>query len=114
LTVKITNKEFADRLKKLRKERKMTQTEIAEKMRLSRTCIVNWESGSRFPQYGQVMELSRIFNVPIDYFSGQSEHKYNVNIPDYFEIDLLKLNDAGVNRMREYYRFLVNDKKFRK
>ncbi|MBQ8301672.1 MAG: helix-turn-helix transcriptional regulator [Clostridia bacterium] len=110
--MKITNREFAYRLKKLRKENRLTQSEIAEKLNLSRTCIANWENGLRVPQYGQVLELSRIFGVPIDYFSGQSEHKYNINIPDYLEIDLSKLNGAGMNRMREYYEFLINDKKF--
>lgn len=112
MTVKITNKEFADRLKKLRKEKRMTQSEIAAKLNLSRTCVVNWENGIRVPKYGQVLELSRIFSVPIDYFSGRSEHKYNVNIPDYFEIDLSRLNAEGINRIREYYRFLVSDEKF--
>lgn len=110
--MKITNREFAYRLKRLRKESKMTQSEIAQKLNISRTCVVNWENGTRVPKYCQLLELSRLFRVPIDYFSGQSEHKYNINIPDYLEIDLSKLNDVGINRIREYYEFLINDKKF--
>ena len=42
-----------------------------------------------------------------------SNHKYNINIPDYFELDLTKLNAAGVDMLYEYYKLLVNSEKYK-
>lgn len=108
----ISNAEFARRLKNLRREKRMTQSELAKRLRVSRTCITNWERGQRFPEYPYITGMAEMFRVPIDYFYGTSDHKYNINIPKYLEIDLSKLNGAGMDRMREYYEFLVKDEKF--
>lgn len=41
--------EFNEKLQKLRKEQKLTQEELAEKLFVSRTAISKWESGRGYP-----------------------------------------------------------------
>lgn len=57
---------FGTKLKELRKEEKITQEELAEKMEVSKTTIVNYENGNRKVPLEMVIKISRYFNVPID------------------------------------------------
>lgn len=99
-------------LRRLRREAGMTQTQLAQKLNVTRTCISNWESGERLPDCRAVVKMSGIFQVPVDYIYGMSDHKYNVKIPDYFELDMTKLNSEGMRMLHEYYKYLVNSEKY--
>ena len=103
----IDNKEFGRRLCALRKEKNMTQSELAMKARVTRSSVANWETGLRFPDIDALKLIATLFNVPVDYLYGISDHRYKVNIPDYFEMDLTKLNDEGLRRISEYYKMLL-------
>ena len=105
----IDNKEFGRRLKRLRRERNMTQAQLAEKARVTRSSVANWENGIRFPDIDALKLIATLFNVPIDYLYGISDRRYNVNIPEYFEMDLTKLNDEGLRRISEYYKLLLKE-----
>ena len=54
---------FPDKLKKIRKERKMTQTVLAELCGISRNSIVNWETGKSTPKVGDIEKLSVVLGV---------------------------------------------------
>lgn len=103
---------FAVRLRALRKESGLTQTALAEKIGSSRSCVANWENGSRFPENKFVDAIARVFGVPIDYMYGTSKHRYNIKIPEYFELDLTKLNEKGQLKIYEYYKLLLNTDEF--
>ena len=45
----------------------MTQEEMAEKLNLSRQAISKWESGSSFPDTENLLKLSLLFSVTVDY-----------------------------------------------
>lgn len=57
---------ISDSIKYLRKMNNMTQDELAEKLRVSRQAISNWENGKTQPDYDILRELSVIFNQPIE------------------------------------------------
>ena len=86
----VSNEAFGMRLRQLRKEKNLNQSDIAEKLRVSRSSVANWENGIRFPDCQSVKQLAVIFGVSVDYLYGQSNHRYNINIPDYFELDVKK------------------------
>ena len=52
---------------KLRKERKWTQLELAEKLGVSDKAVSKWESEGGFPEITQFPILSKLFDVTIDY-----------------------------------------------
>lgn len=58
--------EFHEKLQELRKERELTQEELAEALFVSRTAVSKWESGRGYPNIDSLKEISRFFSVSID------------------------------------------------
>ena len=58
--------EFCEKLQELRKNRSMTQEELAEALFVSRTAISKWESGRGYPSIDSLKEIARFFGVTID------------------------------------------------
>ena len=58
--------EFNEKLQELRKNKGLTQEELAEILYVSRTAISKWESGRGYPNIESLKELSRFFEVSID------------------------------------------------
>ena len=58
--------EFCEKLQELRKNRGLTQEELAEALYVSRTAISKWESGRGYPSIDSLKEISKYFSVSID------------------------------------------------
>jgi transcriptional regulator with XRE-family HTH domain len=58
--------DFGGKLQELRKNRGMTQEELAEALFVSRTAISKWESGRGYPNIDSLKEISAFFGVTID------------------------------------------------
>ena len=58
--------EFHEKLQELRKNRGLTQEELAESLYVSRTAISKWESGRGYPSIDSLKEISGFFSVTID------------------------------------------------
>ena len=79
--------EFHEKIQELRKNRGLTQEELAEALFVSRTAISKWESGRGYPSIDSLKEISRYFSVSIDVLlSGdqlimiaEKENKSNLN-----------------------------------
>lgn len=59
----INNKEFGEFLKELRKEKGLTQKQLAEALFLSDKAVSKWERGLSFPDISLLMPLSEILEV---------------------------------------------------
>ncbi|KEZ85628.1 transcriptional regulator [Clostridium sulfidigenes] len=57
---------FKENLKKLRKEKNISQEQLAEKLNISRQAISKWESGKAYPDIDNLILLRDIFNVSLD------------------------------------------------
>lgn len=66
---------FAQRLKQLRKQKKLTQTELANELNLSHGAIAMWETDKRQPDNETLIRLADFFGVSVDYLLGRSEEK---------------------------------------
>ena len=58
--------EFHEKLQELRKDRGLTQEELAEGLYVSRTAISKWESGRGYPSIDSLKEISKYFSVTLD------------------------------------------------
>ncbi|MCL2366532.1 MAG: helix-turn-helix domain-containing protein [Oscillospiraceae bacterium] len=56
-----------NRIKELRKKHGMTQKELATQLQIADSTLSYWEMGKYEPDNETLIELSRFFNVPIDY-----------------------------------------------
>lgn len=57
---------IGDQLKKARLDKKMTQEEVAEKIFVSRQSISNWENNKTYPDIGNVIALSDLYEISLD------------------------------------------------
>mgnify|MGYP000992660987 FL=1 len=85
--------EFAERLKTLRKQVKLTQAQIAEKIDISQQAYASWEHGAKKPTQENLIKIAQVLNVSVDYLVGNSEEK-----PDELDnIELLfRMNSKGL------------------
>ena len=61
-----TQMEFNEKLQELRKQKGLTQEELAELLYVSRTAISKWESGRGFPNIESLKAISKFFSVSLD------------------------------------------------
>lgn len=82
----------AERLYELRKKFGMTQKKLAKILEVSDRAVSKWELGLSNPSFQKLFHLSRIFNVPIEYFVGvfEPENKDDAN--------------CGMESLRELYK----------
>lgn len=58
--------EFNKKLQELRKQKGLTQEELAEYLYVSRTAISKWESGRGYPNIDSMKAIGKFFEVTID------------------------------------------------
>lgn len=58
---------FAENLRTVRKDRNLTQEELADILNVSRQAVSKWESGEGYPETEKLILLSKELNVSIDY-----------------------------------------------
>ena len=44
----------------------LTQEDVANRMKIGKRTIINWEKGSSIPSFADVKLLSEIYKIPID------------------------------------------------
>lgn len=86
---------FADNLKKLRKENNLSQEQLADKLGVSRQSVSKWESLAAYPEMDKVLQLCNMFNLNIDELLNQniseikeeeeSKNRVNKYIDDFLE-----------------------------
>lgn len=64
--------DFAAVIKRLRIERGITQEQLASMLKISRSTIGMYETGSREPDFETCEAIADIFNVDMDYLLGRS------------------------------------------
>lgn len=77
-----------DRIKQLRKQKGLTQKEMAEAVGVGVSTVAMWESGKRTPSFKLLNDLSDLFDKSIDYILGTSDDDRSP-----------KLNDAQVEQL---------------
>lgn len=81
------NNNFAENIKKIRKDNNLSQEELAEKLGVSRQAISKWESSQAYPEMDKIIQLCNEFNLNIDDLlnkdirevKGEEETKNNLN-----------------------------------
>ena len=99
-----------NKLKNLRLTEDISQKELAEKIGVSESSISNWESGKRVPESRNMMKYYKVFNLPSDYFTEDSDTDDDSDKC----IDISKLNHKGVKKLYECYRELIKNKEYLK
>ncbi len=114
---------IGDRLKKIRKENKLTQKEMAEKLDIHPNTISMYEKGNRNIPSNMVKKISDTFNVSTDYLlrgEKKEEKKQEfssldeslLNDENYLNLTLKNmLKDSQMVAFQDYKSWSVEDKK---
>lgn len=62
--------DFGLRLKRLRKRKKLSQTELAKKIGVTKSTIYRYESNTLSPSLDKVILLAQILDTTLDYLAG--------------------------------------------
>lgn len=77
---------LGNNIKELRKNKRMTQKDLAEAMRVSQQTVGAWETERAIPGADTLSDLADYFNVTTDYLLGRPEKKDDDNV-DYVALD---------------------------
>lgn len=64
---------FGDQLSKARKNKDLTQEELAERLNLSRQTILRWEKNQVFPDISNLKAVAQVLDVSFDYLLGEDK-----------------------------------------
>lgn len=102
--------DIGNQIKRLRTSNKLTQTELAKRLKVTKSTISAYENGSRLPSYDVLISIAQLFHVSTDNLLGySSKHTLDVthltldqrntihSIISAFELNniLLKKNNSG-------------------
>ena len=65
---------FGENLRKIRKQRNITQEELAELLNVSRQAISKWEAGNGYPETEKLILISRELNISLDYLMNDTSN----------------------------------------
>ncbi|MBQ8300401.1 MAG: helix-turn-helix transcriptional regulator [Clostridia bacterium] len=89
------NKELftlAEKIKQLREQAGMTQSELARTLNLTRSSVNGWEMGLSLPSTSVIVELAKVFSVSTDYLLG-IDKQATLNISGLSEKEVAVLSD---------------------
>lgn len=64
---------FGERLKIMCEKNELTQTEVAEYLKTTQSYYAQYENNRRPIPFERVVELSRLYDVSIDYIAGSTD-----------------------------------------
>ncbi|MBR3866783.1 MAG: helix-turn-helix transcriptional regulator, partial [Butyricicoccus sp.] len=65
--------EFNEKLRELRKQKGLTQEELAASLYVSRTAVSKWESGRGYPNIESLKAIAKLFSVTVDELLSSGE-----------------------------------------
>ncbi|MCH5167732.1 MAG: helix-turn-helix domain-containing protein [Erysipelotrichales bacterium] len=90
---------FGDNLKKLRKGNKLSQEELAEKVKVSRQSVSKWETGEAYPEMNNILELCKIFHCNINDLVNDSILDLD-SLGEEVRINVVKLKKGQQKKMK--------------
>lgn len=106
---------LSSRLKEIRKENNITQSEFARIFNISIGTIAMWETNKREPDYETLSRIATHFNASIDYLLGRTDVRNNATyiVPDNlndvslaFAKGLEGLTQDDLDDVSEYIKFI--------
>ncbi len=67
---------FAERLKQLRMERGLSQYELGEILKISRSTLAGYEKENKEPNYETLKRFATFFDCSTDYLTGYSDERF--------------------------------------
>ena len=66
---------IGERIRQLRKENKLSQKDLAERLKVASNTVSKWELGTQDPDEENLVKMSELFDVPLVYLGGTSDDR---------------------------------------
>ena len=71
---------FSERLLELRKNKKLSQEEVADKLNVTRQTVSKWETNQSMPDFDKIVPLCELYGItPNELFMGLKEKDVSKN-----------------------------------
>lgn len=90
-------KTIGEQIAKLRKERAMTQTQLADRLYVTEKAVSKWECGNGIPDLDNIGKLAEIFDISIDELLTAKEKEERETISEAQILQLQKSNSPLIN-----------------
>ena len=95
---------FSEKLQILRKNKGFTQEDLAERLSVSRQAVAKWESGQVYPDIFNLIQISNMMNVSVDYLVKDQDCSVNLSLEQRTDLDeLIEFRlEANINTYAAY------------
>ncbi len=103
---------FGENIKRLRKEKELTQETLADFFGVSFQAVSKWERGETYPDITMLPVISSFFNVSVDELLGINKSREEEQINEYLKLyDEMKLKDLTLtyNKFQKAVKEFPND-----
>ena len=91
----------------LRKEQKLTQEQLAEKLGVTSKSVSRWENGKNMPDYSILKELCNILDIDINEFlSGERIEKHEIQTYSIKNLDLILKEYCKMKKQKNIFKFI--------
>ncbi len=102
---------FAKNLRTLRIQHHHTQSQLAAKLNLSKSCISNYEKAMRIPATNTLKRIAVLYGVSIEHLIGSSKRPVHHTTEDKYidkqrYLDLNNLSPEHRRMITEFYEYL--------
>jgi len=102
-----------NKIKELRIEKGITQTELASYLKLSARAVGYYESGEREPDYNTLLKIAEYFDVSVDYLLGRiTDPTSNTD----FHVGLSRKEEGSLSeeekqQIRDFAKYVISKRK---
>lgn len=87
---------FSENLRELRKQRNLSQEELAAMLDVSRQAVSKWELDEGYPEVEKLLLIANKLNVSLDYLMGNTPAKENNHSTDKTRILIKSFNSKSI------------------
>ena len=99
-----------NQIKELRKEKNITQNQLAAAIGVSRSSVAMWETNNTQPDFDLIKKLADYFGVSIDYLLGYeikpTEQKENLEITSQEKVVIEKIKKLSNNNLQKVFGYI--------
>ncbi|MBP3972713.1 helix-turn-helix transcriptional regulator [Bacillus sp. WL1] len=107
-------KTFGNRIRDLRKQKGITQKELAQSLKLSESTIGMYERNERQPDYNTLIRIADYFNVSTDFLLGRDSNvkddRNNIELDQWLN-DIKFAPSQKREELKRFWKFLMQDEK---
>lgn len=97
---------ISENLKRLREEKGLTQSELADELSVTPQSVSRWEKGLAYPDIEKLPQLSKLFDVSIDELMGNGKSKLHSITEELIKVRTRLFENPEDSVRREYFDLL--------